>query len=134
MTGVTRAQVRRVTGSSEAPDSSQNTTAARRRRALRRILRPVLGDPAGDGLLVTPAGAPQGVPAAGVLPRDTELVGDLGLGAAGGKQLTGLHTDVFERLAVTQAAGVVAVGGWSHAAMLPGHARSCHRNERTSFS
>jgi hypothetical protein len=55
MTGVCPrgAQVRRVTGSSEAPDSSQNTTTARRRRALRQILRPVLGHPAGDGLLVT---------------------------------------------------------------------------------
>ncbi len=211
------AQVRRVTGSSEAPDSSQNTIAARRRRALRRILRPVLGDPAGDRLLVAldgaagralqapahaaqqlpgvagmvagpgqlldhagdagqgpvvgaeavragtfaerlvdggtlglrqargrpgrtaacqrrlPAGAPQGVPAAGVLPRDTQLVGDFGLGATGGKQLTGLHADVFERLAVTQAAGVAAVGGWSHAAMLPGQARSCYRNKRTSL-
>src|SRR5215211_3056504 len=202
MTGVCPrgAQVRRVTGSSEAPDSSQNTMAARRRRALRQILGPVLGDPAGDGLLVTldgtaggalqppahaaqqlpdmagmvgdpgqpfdhggdagkgpvvgveamragalaqrlvdggtlgvrqawvrpggtaacqrigPAGAPQGVPAAGVLPRDTKLVGDLSLGAAGGKQLTGLHTDVFERLAVAQAPGVTAVGGRSHAA------------------
>ena len=40
------AQVRRVTGSSETPDSSQNTIAARRRRALRRILGPVLGHPA----------------------------------------------------------------------------------------
>src|SRR5215207_6543144 len=55
MTGVwpRGAQVRRVTGSSEAPLSSQNTITARRRRALRQILRPVLGHPAGDGLLVT---------------------------------------------------------------------------------
>jgi hypothetical protein len=30
-----------------------------------------------------------------------------------------LHADAFERLAVTQAAGVAAVGGWSHAATLP---------------
>jgi hypothetical protein len=44
------AQVRRVTGSSEAPASSQNTSTARRRRALRQI--PVLGYPAGDSLLV----------------------------------------------------------------------------------
>jgi hypothetical protein len=43
-------------------------------------------------------------------------VGDLGLGVAGGKQLAGLHTDAFERLAVAQAAGVAAVGGGSHAA------------------
>src|SRR5215212_4740162 len=55
MTGVCPrgAQVRRVTGSSEAPLSSQNTITARRRRALRQILGPVLGHPAGDGLLVT---------------------------------------------------------------------------------
>jgi hypothetical protein len=54
MTGVwpTGAQVRRTTGSSETPDSSQNPITARRRRALRQILRPVLGHPAGDGLLV----------------------------------------------------------------------------------
>src|SRR5215213_7478196 len=52
MTGVwpTGAQVRRTTGSSETPDSSQNTTTARRRRALRQILGPALGHPAGDGL------------------------------------------------------------------------------------
>src|SRR6266545_530992 len=202
MTGVwpRGAQVRRVTGSSEAPDSSQNTMTARRRRALRQVLGPALGDPAGDGLLVAldgaaggalqppahaaqqlpdvprmvgdpgqpfdhggdagqgpvvgveavragalaqrlvdggtlglrqarvrpggtaacqrvgPAAAPQGVPAAGVLAGDTKLVGDLGLGAAGGKQRAGLHADVFERLAVTQAPGVAAVGGRSHAA------------------
>ena len=53
MTGVCprRRQVD-VTGSSEAPDSSQNTITARRRRALARILWAVLSDPAGDGLLV----------------------------------------------------------------------------------
>jgi hypothetical protein len=56
------------------------------------------------------------VPAADVLPRDTELVGDLGLRAAGGEQLAGLETDTFRGLAVTQTAGVAAVGGWSHAA------------------
>src|SRR4030095_10600115 len=54
MTGVCPrgAQVRRVTGSSEAPLSSQNTITACRRRAVRQILGPVLGHPAGDGLLV----------------------------------------------------------------------------------
>ena len=82
---------------------------------------------------VQPAGAPAGVPAADVLAGDAELVGDLGLGAAGGKQRPGLHADVFERLAVAQAAGVAAVGGWSHPAMLPGQPRSCHRNWRTSL-
>src|SRR5215216_3399064 len=172
MTGVCPrgAQVRRVTGNSEAPDSSQNTITARRRRALRQILRPVLGHPAGDGLLVALDGAaggalqppaqaaqqlpgmagmvavtgplldhggdalkgpvvgveavgagalaerlvqvvallvrkarrrpsraaagqrrqsvrlPAGVPAADVLAGDAQLVGDLGLGVAGGKQ------------------------------------------------
>src|SRR6266571_6282130 len=220
MTGVTPrgAQVRRVTGSSDAPDSSQNTMMARRRRAPARILGPVLGHPAGDRLLVTlnraaggalqapahaaqqlpgvagvvadpsclldhagdaghgpvvgveavgagalperpvdggtlglrqarvrpggptacqrvgPARSPPGVPAAGVLPGDAERAGDLGLGAAGGKQRTGLHADVFERLAVAQAPGVAAVSGWSHIAILPAKARSCHRNERSSFN
>src|SRR4029453_8057064 len=59
MTGVwpRGAQVLRTTGSSDTPDSSQNTTTARRRRALRQILRPVLGHPAGDGLLVALDGA-----------------------------------------------------------------------------
>src|SRR5215212_4335153 len=216
MTGVCPrgAQVRRVTGSSEAPDSSQNTMAARRRRALRQILRPVLGHPAGDGLLVAldgaaggtlqppahaaqqlpgvagmvagpgesldhggdagkgpvvgveaagagtlaqrgiqvvellvvkarvgpgrptacqrfqPARLPAGVPAADVLAGHPQFTGDLGLGAASGKQRPGLHADVFEGLAVAQTAGVAAIGGWSHTAMLPG----CRRNERTSLT
>jgi|GEM_PF-4653136 len=62
ITGVwpTGAQVRRTTGSSETPDSSQKTTAARRRRALRQILGPVLGHPTGDGLLVALDGAAGG--------------------------------------------------------------------------
>jgi hypothetical protein len=67
------------------------------------------------------------------LAGDAELMGDLNLGAAAGKQRTGLQADAFERPAVTQATGVAAVGGWSHAAMLPARARSCHRNERTSL-
>src|SRR6266508_587462 len=214
MTGVCPrgAQVRRTTGSSEAPDSSQNTITAWRRRALRQILGPVLGHPAGDGLLVTLDGtaggtlqppahaaqqlpgmpgmvadpgepldhggdalkgpvvgveavgagalaqrlvdggalgvrqarvrpgragaaqrllstlAPAGVPAADVLSGYPQLAGDLGLGVAGGKQGAGLHADAFERLAVAQTAGVAAVGGWSHPAMLPGEAQPCHRN------
>ena len=207
MTGVQPrgAQVRRVTGSSEAPDSSQNTIAALRLRAAARILGPVLSHPAGDGPLVAldraaggalepvaqavaqqlpdvaamvgdpgepfdhaghalkgpvvgveavgagtlaqrlvngaklgvrqarggsgragaaqpiqPARLPPGVPAADDLPGHLQLVGDLGLGVAGGKQRAGLHADVFEGLAVARTAGVAAVGGWSHAAMLPG--------------
>jgi hypothetical protein len=40
------------------------------------------------------------VPAADVVAGDAEGAGDLGLGAAGGEQLTGLQTDLFERLAV----------------------------------
>jgi hypothetical protein len=55
------------------------------------------------------------------LAGDAELVGDLSLGAAGGKQRTGLQADAFERLAVTQATGVAAVGSWTRATTLPGH-------------
>src|SRR6266508_4754958 len=77
--------------------------------------------------------APLGVPAADVLAGDAELVGDLGLGVAGGKQPAGLHADVFERLAVAQTAGVAAVGGWSHTAILPAKPRSCHPKGRTSL-
>ena len=71
--------------------------------------------------------APAGVPAADVLPGDAELAGNLGLGAAGGKQLTGLHADVLERLAVAQAAAealrrhgvkAVLVAGVGHFLML----------------
>ena len=75
---------------------------------------------AGAAQPLQPARLPLGVPAADVLAGDAQLVGDLGSGVAGGKQGTGLHADAFERLAVTQTAGVAAVGGWSHAAMLPG--------------
>src|SRR4029450_6310043 len=85
MTGVwpRGAQVRRVTGSSEAPDSSQNTITARRRRALRQILRPVLGHPTGDGLLVAREGAAGGAlqppaHAAQQLPGMAAMVGDAG--------------------------------------------------------
>jgi hypothetical protein len=46
------------------------------------------------------------------LAGDAELVGDLGLGVAGGEQRAGLHKDGFEGLAVTQTAGVAAVGNW----------------------
>src|SRR4029453_4889134 len=86
MTGVRPrgAQVRRVTGNSEAPDSSQNTIAARRRRALARILGPVLGHPAGDRLLVAldgaAGGALQGVAhaVAQQLPGVAGVIGDPG--------------------------------------------------------
>src|SRR6266511_839228 len=85
MTGVwpRGAQVRRVTGSSEAPDSSQNTMTARRRRALRQVLGPALGDPAGDGLLVAldrAAGGALQPPAhaAQQLPDVPRMVGDPG--------------------------------------------------------
>src|SRR5215211_3431326 len=86
MTGVwpRGAQVRRVTGSSEAPDSSQNTMAARRLRALARILGPVLGHPAGDRPLVTLDGAAGGAqqpvvePVAQQLPDVAAMVADRG--------------------------------------------------------
>src|SRR5918995_3126748 len=217
MTGVTPrgAQVRRVTGSKETPDSSQNTMTALRRRAFFPDPWPVGGHPAGDGLLVTldraagralqavaqavaqqlpdvpgmvgdpgqpldhgrdagegpvvgveavgagalaqrlvdevqlgirqargrpgragaaqrvgPALAPAGVPAADVLAGDAEGAGDLGLGAAGGKQRAGLQADMFEHLAVAQTTGVAAVSGLSHTALLP----ESHRNERSSLS
>src|SRR6266540_2298989 len=78
------AQVRRVTGNSEAPDSSQNTITARRLRALRRILGPVLGHPARDGPLVTLDGAAGGTQQAVAhavaqqLPGMAGVVGDPG--------------------------------------------------------
>src|SRR5829696_2072237 len=221
MTGVIPrgAQVRRVTGSRETPDSSQKTMTALRRRAFLPDPRPVALHPPLDGSLVAldgptggalqppaqpaaqqlphmtgvvgdpgdlldhrgdalkgpvvgveavrlgalserladrlklsigqarsvpgrsgtaqrlrPARAPAPMPAADVLPRDTESAGDLGLGAAGGEQLAGLETDTFEGLAVTQTTGVAAVSGWSHAAMLPGQPRSCHRKGRTRLN
>ena len=50
------------------------------------------GQPGGAGAAqcVGSASAPPRMPAAGVLPGHAELAGDLGLGAAGGKQLTGV--------------------------------------------
>src|SRR5206468_4936006 len=89
------------------------------------------GAPACQRLQPTPL--PQCVPAADVLAGDPEGAGDLCLGVAGGKQRPGLHADAFERLAVAQTAGVAAVGGWSHPAMLPATPRSCHPKERTSL-
>jgi hypothetical protein len=79
----------------------------------------LIGRP-GAAQRLQPARLPLGVPAADVLPGDAKGAGDLGLGAASGKQRASLHADSFKRLAVTQAAGVAAVGGRSHAAMLPG--------------
>jgi hypothetical protein len=79
------AQVRRVTGSSEAPDSSQKTMTARRRRALLSDPRPVGLHPAGDGLLVAFDGAaggalqPPAQPAAQQLPDVPGMIGDPGL-------------------------------------------------------
>jgi hypothetical protein len=86
MTGVrpTGAQIRLVTGSSEAPDSSQNTIAARRLRALARILGPVLSHPAGDRLLVALDGAAGGAlqpvaqAAAQQLPHVPGMIADRG--------------------------------------------------------
>src|SRR6266536_605531 len=86
MTGVwpTGAQVRRVTGRSDAPDSSQNTIAARRLRARARMLGPALGDPAGDRGLVAldraAGGALQPVAhaVAQQLPHVAGMVGDPG--------------------------------------------------------
>jgi hypothetical protein len=75
---------------------------------------------AGAAQRLQPTLAPLGVPAADVLPGHPEGAGNLRLGAAGGKQLAGLHADAFERLAVTQTTGVAAVGGGSHTATLPG--------------
>jgi hypothetical protein len=63
------------------------------------------------------------MPAADVLAGHPELAGDLGLGVAGGKQRPGLHADSFEDPAVAQAAGVAAVSGWCHPAMLPAQPR-----------
>src|SRR6266536_2041075 len=61
-TGVdpTGAQVRRTTGSSETPLSSQNTIWALRRRAFLPDPRPVLGDPAADRRLLALQRAPGG--------------------------------------------------------------------------
>src|SRR6266704_480011 len=86
MTGVwpRGAQVRRVTGSSEAPDSSQNTIAARRLRARARMLGPVVGHPAGDRPLVTLHRAAGGTlqpvvqPVAQQLPDVAAMVADPG--------------------------------------------------------
>ena len=76
------APVRRTAGSSDTPDSSQNTMAARRRRAPARILGPVLSHPTGDRPLVTLDGAAGGPlqpvvqPVAQQLPDVAAMVGD----------------------------------------------------------
>ena len=94
------------------------------------------GVPGGAGAAqrLQPTRLPLRVPAADILPGHAEGVGDLGLGVAGGKQRAGLHADAFERLAVAQAAGVAAVGGWSHTAMLPGQPRSVSSEGANLFS
>src|ERR671911_985443 len=79
------AQVRRVTGSSETPDSSQKTMTALRRRAFLPDPRPVALHPPLDGLLVAldgPAGGalqPPAQPTAQQLPHVPGMVGDPGL-------------------------------------------------------
>jgi hypothetical protein len=78
------ALVRRTAGSSDTPDPSQNTMAARRRRAPARILGPVLSHPTGDRPLVTLDGAAGGPlqpvvqPVAQQLPDVAAMVGDPG--------------------------------------------------------
>src|SRR5215207_6205216 len=87
MTGVwpRGAQVRRTTGSSEIPDSSQKTMTALRRRAFLPDPWPVGLHPAGDGLLVALDGTaggtlqPPAQPAAQQLPDVPRMVGDPGL-------------------------------------------------------
>src|SRR6266508_2964869 len=159
--------------------------AALRRRALARMLGPVLGHPAGDRLLVALDGAAGGALQAVVqavaqqLPHVAGMVADPGelldhgpdagkgpvvaveavragalaqglvdsvellVGQARGvpgragaaqRRQAGLDADVFERLAVAQTAGVAAVGGWSHTAILPPKPRSCHPKGRTSLT
>src|SRR5215216_4734140 len=106
MTGVwpRGAQVLRTTGSSEAPDSSQNTITARRRRALRQIRRPVLGHPAGNRLLVTFDGA-----AGGALPPPAHAAQQLP-GVAGMVAVTGPLLDHGGDAGQGPVVGVEAVG------------------------
>src|SRR5215216_6765866 len=137
MTGVCPrgAQVRRVTGNSEAPDSSQNTITARRRRALRQILRPVLGHPAGDGLLVAldgaaggtlqpPAHAAQQLPGvAGMVAGPGESLdhgGDAGKGPVVGVEAAGAGTLAQRGIQVVELLVVKARVG-------PGRPPACQR-------
>jgi hypothetical protein len=72
------AQVRRVTGSSDTPDSSHKTMTARGRRAWLPDPRPVTLHPSLDGLLVTldgPAGRALPPPAQPTAPRLPHLPG-----------------------------------------------------------
>jgi hypothetical protein len=63
---------------------------------------------AGAAQHVQPAGAPQRVLAADVLAGNTELVSDLGLGAAGGIQLADVeHSNAWQ----SRSLGVAAGGG-----------------------
>jgi hypothetical protein len=64
-------------------------------------------DEAGAAQCLQPARRPAGVPAAGVLPGDTQGVSDLGLGAAGGKQ----STNRTSRLPAMPASTSLALGG-----------------------
>jgi hypothetical protein len=74
-------------------------------------------------LRVGPTGAPQGVPAARVLLGDSQLVGDLSLGAAGGKQRAGLMRMCSNAWRSRRPQALRRVG----------QARSCHRNRRSSL-
>ena len=53
---------------------------------------------------------------------------------AGGKQRAGPHADAFEGLAVTQAAGLAAVGSWYHTTQVPGKARIMSSEEASLFN
>src|SRR5512132_1658207 len=78
------AQVLRLSGSSETPDSPQNASTALRRRAFLPDPGPVIGDPGGDRLLVALHRATRGTlqapvePAAQDLPHVSGMVGDPG--------------------------------------------------------
>src|SRR6266545_4300758 len=75
---------------------------------------------AGAAQRILPALAVPGMPAAGVLPGRHPAPGQPRRGSGRRRTARLPATDSFERLAVAQTAGVAAVGGWSHAATLPG--------------
>src|SRR2546429_6003391 len=137
MTGVwlRGAQVRGFTGSSETPDSSQNTSTALRLRAFFPDPRPVALHPAGDRLLVAFDGAaggalqPPAQPAAQQLPHVPGMVGDPGRpfdhrGDAGQGPVVGVEAvragALPERLPEAGKLGVGQAGGVPAAGGLPG--------------